>query len=206
MAFQTGLEGKPWWWGFLVGVPVAAVLVGLGQWQIFGPKNQEIDKQEAKLGDLQKQITEGRAAKAKLPQFREELRRLELELDKLLRILPARRNTEGLLRQIRALTEQGDFDLKRFTPGGLTDREFYREWPIAINLDGTYHNLALLFDRIGRFSRIINIDNLSISAKSGRSRYTIGASFRAKTFIYKEPPPPPAPGTAGKTRKGKKKK
>ena len=83
MAFQTGLEGKPWWWGFLVGVPVAAVLVGLAQWQIFGPKTQEIEKQESKLASLQKQITEGRAAKAKLPQFREELRRLELELDKL---------------------------------------------------------------------------------------------------------------------------
>lgn len=201
MAFQTGLEGKPWWWGLAVGVPVAALLIGLAQWQVWGPKKEQIRGQEATLADLQKQITEGRAAKAKLPQFREEVRRLELELDKLLRILPARRNTEDLLRRIRALTEQGDFDLKRFTPGALTDREFYSEWPISIVLDGTYHNLALFFDRIGRFSRIINIENLSIAANraQGRSPYTIGASFRAKTFIYKESVPPAEPTAPART-------
>ena len=67
-----------------------------------------------------------------LPQFREEVGRLQLELDKLLRILPSRRNTEDLLRRIRRLTEQGDFDLLRFTPSGLSRRDFYSVWPIAI--------------------------------------------------------------------------
>ena len=54
------------------------------------------DAQDRKLAELQAKITEGRAAKEKLPQFREEVRRLELELEKLLRILPARRNTPEL--------------------------------------------------------------------------------------------------------------
>lgn len=189
MAFQTGLENKPWWWGFAIGVPVAAGILFLGSWQLWGPKKEEIARQEKMLAGLHTQIQEGRAAKAKLPQFREEVRRLELELDKLLRILPARRNTEDLLRRIRSLMEQGDFDLKRFTPGNLYDKEFYSEWPIAISLDGSYHNLALFFDRIGRFSRIINIDDLSIVALQNQSRYTITASFRAKTFVYKEETP-----------------
>ena len=41
-------------------------------------------------------------------------------LDKLLRILPVRRNTPDLMRRIRSLAEQGDFSLKRFNPGTLT--------------------------------------------------------------------------------------
>jgi type IV pilus assembly protein PilO len=71
----------------------------------------------------------------------------------------------------------------------LTDKEFYSEWPITVDLDGTYHNLALLFDRIGRFSRIINIQDLTISATTPTktSPHTIAASFIAKTFVYKEP-------------------
>ena len=43
----------------------------------------------------------------------------ELELDKLLRILPSRRNTEDLLRRLRTLTEQGDFSLLSFVPRAL---------------------------------------------------------------------------------------
>jgi|CXWL01.1.fsa_nt_gi type IV pilus assembly protein PilO len=191
MAIQTGLEGKPWWWGFVVGVPLAGVLLFLGHWQLWSPKKDEIARLQRHLTELEAQIQEGRAAKAKLPQFREEVRRLELELDKLLRILPARRNTEDLLRRLRALTEQGDFALNKFTPAGLVDREFYSEWPITINLDGTYHNLALLFDRVGRFSRIINIDNLVITAIR-KNANTINANFKATTFVYRENAPPAA--------------
>jgi Tfp pilus assembly protein PilO len=149
-----------------------------------------IDAQKRKLKELQVKIQEGRTAQAQLPQFREEVRQLELELDKLLRILPARRNTPDLLRRIRALAEQGDFVLKRFTPGGMTDKEFYSEWPIQIDVEGTYHNLALFFDRISRFSRIINIEDLNVSAFTGKGPHTIAASFKAKTFVYKEPTPP----------------
>ena len=131
------------------------------------------------------------------------MRRLELELDKLLRILPARRNTPELLRRIRQLTEQGNFDLLRFTPGNFIDRDFYSEWPIAIRLNGSYHNLALFFDRVGRFSRIINIENLKVAAlPKSLKGHSISATFTAKTFIYRETPPPEAtPPTAAKGKK-----
>jgi type IV pilus assembly protein PilO len=201
MAMQTGLEGKPWFYGAAVGALVAVGIVAAAWYFAVDPKNKEIAVQEKKLAELQVKIQEGRAAKQKLPQFRDAVRRLELELDKLLRILPARRNTPELLRRIRQLTEQGNFDLLRFTPGNFIDKDFYSEWPIAIRLNGSYHNLALFFDRVGRFSRIINIENLNVVAtpNSGKG-HSISASFTAKTFIYRETPPPePKPaGAKGK--------
>jgi len=195
----AALKDRPWYVGLGVGVGVAAVLFGLAWWRLYGPMKQRIVSQDSKLSELQGKIQEGRAAKQRLPQFREEVRRLELELDKLLRILPARLNTEDLLRRLRALAEQGDLDLVRITPGNLTDKDFYSEWPIQIALNGNYHNLALFFDRIGRFSRIINVDNLGISAidPNKAAGHTIGANFTAKTFVYREEeeaPPPPAKG------------
>jgi type IV pilus assembly protein PilO len=195
VAIKTGLEGKPWYYGAAIGVFLGAAVFGLGWWRFISPMKDELARGEQTLADLQTKIQEGRAAKQQLPRFREEVRQLELELDKLLRILPARRNTPDLLRRIRALAEQGDFTLKTFTPGDLQDKEFFSEWPIRINLDGTYHNLALFFDRIGRFSRIINIEDLNIGA-IGSPEHTIAASFIAKTFVYKEPTPA-APGTPG---------
>jgi type IV pilus assembly protein PilO len=187
---KTGLEGKPWYLGAIVGVVLGGLIFFLGKWQYLDPISDEIQRQEAKLAELQTKIQEGRAAKQELPKFREEVRQLELELDKLLRILPARRNTPDLLRRIRSLAEQGDFALKRFTPGALVDKEFFSEWPISVDLDGTYHNLALFFDRIGRFSRIINIEDLTITAIAPtklNNQRTLMATFTAKTFVYKEP-------------------
>jgi Tfp pilus assembly protein PilO len=197
---QTGLEGKPWWVGAVVGLVIGALIVAGGYYFVNKGQLQTIRQKENRLAGLQVKIQEGRAAKEKRPQFREEVRRLELELDKLLRILPARRNTPDLLRRIRALTEQGDFNLQRFTPGNIADRDFYSEWPITIALQGTYHNLALFYDRISRFSRIINVENLHIGAiRASATGRTITANFVAKTYIYKETPPPapPKPAAAG---------
>lgn len=184
---QTGLEGKPWFYGAGAGLLVAGAIYFAANIWLLKPQREGIERQESKLAGLQAKIQAGRAAKQQLPRFREEVQRLELELDKLLRILPSRRNTPELLRRIRALTEQGDFELLKFTPGGFIDRDFYVEWPITINLDGGYHNLALLFDRIGRFSRIINIEKLRVNAaRDAEAAQTISASFNATTFIYKD--------------------
>jgi len=186
-AFQTGLEGKPWTYGVVVGAVIAAIILGLAWWQVISPLEDRIVQQETKLAELQKKIVEGRAMKQQLPQFREQVRALELELDKLLRILPARLNTADLLRRIRALAIQGDFGFLRFVPKPLQQREFYSEWPIAIQLDGDYHSLATFFDRVSRLSRIINIEGLTITAVNRQSGdKTIRANFTAKTFIYKE--------------------
>jgi type IV pilus assembly protein PilO len=186
--FRTGLEGKPWYMGALLGLLMGVVIYGGVHYLKLTKQKDVLAAEEEKLTELQRKIAEGRAAQAQLPRFREEVRLLELELDQLLRILPARRNTQELLRRVRALTEEGDFNLQRFTPGSEIDRDFYSEWPISINLQGTYHNLALLFDRVSRFSRIINIENLKIDARTS-GRHSLTASFRAKTFIYKDPPP-----------------
>lgn len=201
MAIQTGLEGKPWWQGALAGALLGGAVLGAFYYLQVMPKEKQLVSMDRKLTDLQAQIQKGRAAKEKLPQFREEVRRAELELEKLLRILPPRRNTPELLRRIRQLTEQGNFTLLRFRPQNFVDREFYSEWPIQVSLTGTYHNLAMFFDRISRFSRIINIDNLKVNAMRPNAQgHTLSANFVARTFIYKDAPPPKPP--TAPTRRG----
>ncbi len=186
MAVQTGLEGKPWYISAAVAVVITGILVFLIHATAVTSLKKEIVKKKKNLTKLEKKINEGRTAQKSLPQFREEVSRLQLELDKLLKVLPAQRKTQDLLRRIRTLTEQGDFTLLSFTPRRRSEREFYYEWPIQVRLTGSYHNLALFFDRVSRFSRIINVDKLSIKAKRGKKRrnQTISATFTMKTFLY----------------------
>jgi type IV pilus assembly protein PilO len=216
MALELRLEERKWWVALLLGLTFAAALAGAVHYAWLRGVNDEIKAKRTELDGLNAEIQKGRAAERKLSQFREEVKRLELDLAKLLQILPSKRNTEDLIKRIETLTRQGDFSLKRFTPGEFISKDFYSEWPISIQLDGTYHNLALFFDRMSRFSRIINVEEMKINGLGDAPGKSIGATFVAKTFIYtaeekpeaagKKPGAPAAPpGAAAKAEALKKK-
>ena len=182
--FGVNIEDRPWYYALGIGVLVGALLAGAVHWFWFKPMGEDIQNKKVELEGLNQEIAKGRAAERKLSQFREEVKRLELELAKLLQILPSKRNTEELIKRIETLTRQGDFTLKKFTPGEFVQKEFYAEWPIDIQVEGTYHNLALFFDRMSRFSRIINVEDLKIGALPDVPGKSIASNFTAKTFIY----------------------
>ena len=182
--FGINVEEKPWYYALGIGVLIGALLAGAVHWFYFKPLQEEIRAKKTELDGLNQEIAKGRAAERKLAQFREEVKRLELELSKLLQILPSKRNTEELIKRIETLTRQGDFTLLKFTPGEFVQKEFYAEWPIDIQIQGTYHNLALFFDRMSRFSRIVNVEDMTIKGLDSVPGKSIGSNFTAKTFIY----------------------
>jgi type IV pilus assembly protein PilO len=184
MALELRLEDRKWSVALAIGLAFGIALAGAVHYFWLRGLNDEIKAKRAQLETLQQEIQKGRAAERKLAQFREEIKRLELDLAKLLQILPSKRNTEDLIKRIETLTRQGDFTLKKFTPGEFASKDFYSEWPIDINLEGTYHNLALFFDRMSRFSRIINVEEMKIHSLNDPTGKSITANFVAKTFIY----------------------
>ena len=196
------LDDKPWWVGLIVGLVLAIGIL----WAVDSYVVQDIKKNiadtNAAIEELDRKIQQGRAAERKLPQFREEVNRLTLELEKLRRILPSTRNTEEIIQKIKSLVDQGEFTLNRlsFPPLGeqTGENEAYVEWPIAVAVDGRYHDLAILFNRLGNFSRIMNVENIRINARNDQETKTISSEFTAKTFVYVEPKEetPPAEGEA----------
>jgi type IV pilus assembly protein PilO len=185
-----GLESKPWYVGFGVGVAVAVLLIWLAHWQLITPIQEQIKSAEAQIKELDTKIEQGRSAQRKLPQFREEVHRLTLELEKLRRILPSTKNTEEIIKKIKSLVDQGDFILHKLSFPKLAPAsggDPYAEWPISISVDGRYHNLAILFNRLSNFSRIINVEQINITALPVQIDRTITSEFVAKTFVYVEP-------------------
>ena len=175
-----------------------------------GPMKEQIAGAGRKLAELQVKIQEGRAAKQKLPQFREEVRRLELELDKLLRILPARRNTPGAAAAHPRADRAG-----RLRPPALHARQLHR--PATSTASGRSRSrstartttwrcssTASAGSRASSTSRTCKVTALAAQREAGtRSPPT----FIAKTFVYKETPPPeprrrPRPAGAASSESG----
>ena len=189
------LNTKPWYVAAIIGVLLGAALFAVMHMYVFKEIGTQIERLEDSIDDLEREIEKGRAAKADLPRLEEDIRNYEVELERLRRILPTRRETDNLIKRLKQLTERGRFNLTQFTPGELEDRGFYYEWPMRVGLDGTYHELGLFFDRLSRFSRIINVNDLTIRPikKQGES-FTVHADFVQRTFIYKEEQPQPEAG------------
>lgn len=195
MALELGLQGKPWYVGLIIGLLLVGAMLYATHAFLVTPINEQIVAANGELDELAKKIEAGRAAEKKLPQFREEVKRLELELEKLRRILPSSRNTEEIVKKLKALVDQGDFMLRRISPGQLSEAgegEIYQEWPITVSLEGGYHNLALLFNRLSNFSRIVNVEQFTITALPSQDQRTVTSDFVAKTFVYIEPKEPAA--------------
>jgi len=195
------LEGQPWWVGLLIGVVLAGGLVFAADYFLIEDTKNQIRAAESQIKELDTKIEQGKSAQRKLPQFREEVHRLELELEKLRRILPSTRNTEEIIKKIKSLVDQGDFILHKLTFPKISPAQGgdpYAEWPITISVDGRYHNLAILFNRLSNFSRIMNVEQINIQALPQQTERTITSEFVAKTFVYVEPSaaPPPATGAA----------
>lgn len=193
------LEEKPWYYGLGVGLLLAGLLYVAAYFYLLDLSGMQhkLEGKRAEIDQLNQKITQGRAAERRLPQLREEVRRTELDLQRLLQILPTARNAEELIKRIEALARQGDFSLRRFQPREYINRDFYAEWPIEIQIDGSYHNLALFFDKMARFSRIVNVEDLQLAGIPEVAGRSISAQFTAKTFIYlgdqeSAAPPPPA--------------
>jgi type IV pilus assembly protein PilO len=80
----------------------------------------------------------------------------------------------------------------------------HAEWPIALELEGNYHNLGLFLDRVSRFPRIINIGDMNVAAKdepTAQASMTIKAT--ATTFVLVDTPA--APPEDPKAKKSAKK-
>ena len=63
---------------------------------------------------------------------------------------------------------------------------------------GNYHQLGLFYDRISKYARIINVEDVRINPNMDRKvKATIRADFVAKTYIYKEEKAAPQKGPGG---------
>ncbi len=180
------INEKPWYVALIIGVILGVIIFTAAHMYVFKDLKVDIERLELDIFNLEREIEKGRQAKADLPRLEEDIRGYELELDRLTKILPTAKETPVLIKRLKQLIERGSLRFQRFTPGAFIDQNYYYEWPIAVELDGTYHELGLFFDRLSSFSRIINVDELKISpARSKDGLHTIHATFTQRTFIYK---------------------
>lgn len=189
---NISLTKLPWYGQVAAFVVLATAGVGLFYYYYEIPARADIAQREATLKSLRADVAKGQATEKKLPQFQAQVADLEDRLGSLSEVLPEEKDGADLLRQMQTTAVQSNLVIKSFKPAPVVMKQLHAEWPITLELDGTYHNLAQFFDRIGKFARIVNVSGLSVKGKDGKAdgRTTISASCVATTFVLLEKPAP----------------
>jgi type IV pilus assembly protein PilO len=184
---------------------VAAIICGGFYWFYYSDALEQQKTKEDQLAKLQQEIRALEATANRLPEFQREVQALEARLETLKRILPPEKEMPDLMRRVQYLAAQSSLAIRKFTPASTAQKEFYVEVPVALDLEGTYHNLGAFFDRISRMSRLVNVGNVQIKAQSNQTiSNTIAISAVATTYVYKEPPPAPPPTQGRRGRRNRR--
>src|SRR5262245_43330750 len=153
------------------------------------PAQARIAARTSELDKIRAKIDKGLATARQLPQFRQDVSDLQAKLEGLRPILPEEKDAADLLRRVHTLAVESNLTIRGFKPQAITTRELHAEWPISLELEGTYHNLGLFLDRVSKFPRIINVSGLVIAGQkeATATNHTIAVTCTATTFVLLDP-------------------
>ena len=88
----------------------------------------------------------------------------------MLRQLPDKSQMDGLLTDINQAGLARGLEFELFKPGQETQAEFYAEMPISIKVLGSYHDLGAFATDISKLSRIVTLNNISITSTTSTNK------------------------------------
>lgn len=177
-------------------VPVKAVLLAsifviilaLGYYFLWTDAFTSLDTAKAKEEELRKTFLDKQAQAVNLAGYKQQMVEIEKTFGALLKQLPDKSQMDGLLTDINQAGLGRGLEFELFKPGQETQAEFYAEMPISIKVLGTYHDLGAFATDISKLSRIVTLNDISVStgkeAKSNSADAVLVMEATARTYRY----------------------
>jgi type IV pilus assembly protein PilO len=180
-------------------LPFLAV-IGLFVGVFFYPKFTTIGELKSELEKVEKELQIATAKATRLKKLREELAAAQEEFKIAGQALPDKEEIPSLLAGISQSGQDAGLEFLLFQPNPEVRKDFYAELPLALNVQGSYHNMGTFLDKVSNLSRIVNISNIEMNPASKETR-ELTMSATAVTYKFLE-----AEEQQKSTKKKKKKK
>jgi type IV pilus assembly protein PilO len=182
-----------------ISVALFVLLAGGFIYFLYLPKHKQIDRLNTDLEKLEKKLKTAKRNAKDLKQFQAKMKEAEAQFQMALKKLPEKEEIPSLLSSISNSGQQVGLEFLLFEPKAEKKKEFYAEIPVAMNIKGDYHNLALFFDQVARLSRIVNIQNIKITNSKAKNTRDLSTKCMAITYKFID-------ASANKKKKKSKKK
>lgn len=146
-----------------------------------------VERHEKKEFELKEEFKVKADQAAKLGLYKEQLAEMEASFGALLRQLPETTEVESLLVDVSQTGLAAGLEIKRFKPSSEEKKGFYAELPIALEVSGSYHQLATFISGIAALPRIVTISDMKlepVDKEEQSSSAKLKMSATAKTYRY----------------------
>ena len=181
---------------------VFVLIIAIFVYVLFKPKLEKISSLGNELDNLEKKLVVAKKNAEDLESFQAKMQEAELQFKTAMKALPEKEEIPSLLTSISRSGQDVGLEFLLFEPKTEVRKDFYAEIPVAMQVKGGYHDLAMFFDKVARLSRIVNIKNIAM----GRTKDSqeLSASCTAVTYKFVEPAPDKPAAKKGKPARKKK--
>ena len=145
------------------------LLAGLFVYFVYLPKSEEIAQTREEIAKLQQKLNQAIVRARALKKFEAEYAEVDAQFQEALKLLPNTKEIPSLLKSITQLGTDSQLEFLLFSPQRERPQGFFMEIPVSIELKGSYHNVAVFFDKVGQMERIVNILNVSMTPVKERA-------------------------------------
>lgn len=156
------------------------LLVFASYWFDWQQQLEQIGTEKQKEQELRTTFLDKKKQAIDLPAYRKQLEDIEKQFGALLKQLPGKSEMDALLTDINQAGLGRGLQFELFKPAVQeTMRDFYAELPITIKITGNYHDLGAFASDIGKLSRIVTLNDISLAtAKDGLVLDAVAKTFR----------------------------
>lgn len=190
-----------------VAIGIMALIGATYFYWLYLPASEELAALRAKRDQVQARLAESRRAAAELPKFKEDVLRLNQELLVALAQLPEEKEIPDLLAQVSRVGQESGLEVLSFRPGPeqRSPAGLYASIPVAMRVNGSFHQALVFFDRVSRLPRIVTISDVTLGEpKEVNSRFNLSVNFNATTYRFLPAATATSPGQARPGAKGTK--
>jgi type IV pilus assembly protein PilO len=170
-------------------VPRIAVMLGLffaillaGWWFIWSDQLTELETKQQEQETLKTQYLDKKRQAVNLDLYTQQLAEIDRSFGALLKQLPNKSEIEALLIEVNQAGLGRGLQFELFRPGQEQVKDFYAELPIAVKINGTYHDFGAFAADIAKLPRIVTLNNITISPLKDGGVLSLDAT--TKTFRY----------------------
>ena len=158
------------------------VVVVVALWFLWlNASDEELTAEKAKEVQLKEDYKKKLAQAVNLDVLQKQREQVMQYVTQLEKQLPSRAEMDALLSDINQAGLGRSLQFELFRPGQVSVKEYYAGLPIAVRVSGRYHDMGAFAADIANLSRIVTLNNLSITPiKDGM----LMMDTTAKTFRY----------------------
>lgn len=162
---------------------VTLLVLGLLWYFWLSSSNDELVLEEGKEVTLRTEYKSKLAQAVNLEALKKQREQVLQYVTQLEKQLPSKAEMDALLSDINQAGLGRSLQFELFRPGQVNVKEYYAELPISVKVTGNYHDIGSFVADVANLSRIVTLNNLSLSPVAGKEG-TLALESTAKTFRY----------------------